>query len=126
MGAAILSKLFNDVSVDETKSIPVVPRGVYVALIVFAHDTVTAGVVVLEGSPLASEPNDPEEWETLATRTLTADGTFHDQVVGAFRHLRARIETAIAGGTVDVWILTAGPAFGGVDESRDLSSKAAV
>ena len=123
---AVLTKVFDNISVDETKSAKVTPRGDDNTLIVHAHDSVTAGVVVIEGSPTAPEPNDPELWETLATRTLTGDGTFHDLVAaGAYRFLRARVETVIAGGTVDAWILSAPARYGGVSE-RDLSTKAAV
>ncbi len=124
--AARLSKLFDDISVDETKSARVTPVGVHNTLIVHAHDSVTAGVVVLEGSALATMPNDPEEWEVLVTETLTADGTFHQVVpTGAYRHLRVRVDTAIVGGSVDVWILTAPPGFGAISEV-DLTGKAAV
>ncbi len=122
---ARLTKVFNDRILIETKGIRISPVGVQVTLIVFAHDSVTAGVVVLEASPLATVPNDAEEWETLLTETLTADGTFHQAVVGAYQYLRARITTAIVGGSVDVWILTAPPGFGLITE-RDLSSKIVV
>ncbi len=124
MGAE-LTKVFNDRILVETKGIRITPVGVNVTFIVFAHDTVTAEVVVLEGSPLATVPDDAEEWETLLTETLTGDGTFHQTLVGAYHYLRARISTAIVGGTVDVWILTAPPGFGLITE-RDLSSKIVV
>ncbi len=124
MGAE-LTKVFNDRLIVETKGVRVTPVGVHVTFIVHAHDSVSAGVVVLEGSPLATVPNDAEEWEVLLTETLTGDGTFHQNLVGAYAFLRARITTAVVGGSLDVWILTAPPGYGLITP-RDLSSKIVV
>jgi hypothetical protein len=65
----------------------------------------TAGVVVLEGSPISG---DAATWITLATLTFTAGGKWlgADTSGGTYacRFLRARISTQISNGTVDVYI----------------------
>ncbi len=87
---------------------------------VLANAGVTSGVGEFETSA------DGVNWGILATRTLSGPGMTSDPVnAEAFHLLRVRISTVIAGGTVDAWILSAGPAYGGVDE-RDISGKAAV
>ncbi len=117
--SAILSKVFEDDTLDELKSLLVRPVGVYNTLYVLAKNSVTGGVVEFEAS------SDGTNWFVIATRTLAADGMTADSVTGAHARLRVRISTIIAGGDIDAWILSAPPSFSGV-EDRDLSSGAAV
>lgn len=67
----------------------------------------TAGVVVLEGSPVSG---DAATWITLATLTFTAanqwKGADATNGLHGCRFLRARISTQISNGQVDVYIGT--------------------
>ncbi len=116
----LLTKVFDDDTLDELKSVLVKPRGVYNTMYVLANAGVSGGVVELEASA------DGVNWFILQTRTLTAPGMTADMATPeAHAFLRVRISTVIAGGDIDAWILSAGPSFGGVDE-RDLSAGAST
>lgn len=66
----------------------------------------SAGAVVIEGAP---DPNYTGTWATLATiNWAAADRTHETFIAGSFLGRRARISTAIVGGTVDVDALVTG------------------
>jgi hypothetical protein len=68
---------------------------------------VSAGVVVLEGSP------DGTNWTTLATRGFAVSSNFLDMAGDsaatpknpvAVKFVRCRVSTAVVGGTVTAWV----------------------
>ncbi len=73
---------------------------------------VTAGVVVLEGSP------DQTNWTTLASRSFAVSSNFVDiakdsgatpATVVSIRFIRCRVSTTVVGGTVTAWVTSSGP-----------------
>lgn len=112
---AVQTRLLTGASALDTASKVVDPQGPYLTLYVLSSAGVTAGAVDLEASP------DGANWSQVATVTTDAASTlFKAAATEAHRRLRVRISTAIVGGTVEGWVVTAPPAFAGVDE-RDLS-----
>lgn len=103
-------KVFNDESVDETKSSEVDARHAeQVSLIVETGTGVSSGVVKLEG---AATEGYTGTWVELGSLTLTAASKEYGVSVGIgttvglpVRVVRARIETVIGGGTIDAYIL---------------------
>jgi hypothetical protein len=73
---------------------------------------VSAGVVTFESSP---DPAFAGTWKALGTAGFAASTVVTVSVDVAARYVRARISTAITGGTVTAWITTAGFASGAWD-----------
>lgn len=104
-----LYKVFNDQSVDETKSDEVDARNAeQISLIVDTGTGVSSGVVKLEGAAIAGYTG---TWIELGSITLTAASKEYGVSVGIgtttgmpVRVVRARIETVIGGGNVDAYI----------------------
>ncbi len=81
----------------------------------------TAGAVKLQGSPTGAGGEDVQasdaDWSDIGAPVAwgAASSTKDLSVAEAHRYVRAKISTAIVGGTVDVYIATAGFASGGWD-----------
>lgn len=63
---------------------------------------VLSGAVAVE---TAYSEDETAQWSNIATVTAAANQVVHVRVQGAIRALRTRISTAIAGGTVDTWVV---------------------
>ncbi len=86
--------------------------GTRLTVYVVGTGTITAGAVQLEGSPTGG--TGAEEWSPIgAALAAAADGTVYQSANEAHRFVRARISTAIVGGTVDVYVVVGGPLHGG-------------
>lgn len=102
-------KVFNDDSTDETTSGAVdASNAKAVSILVEAGAGVSAGVVKLEGSV---DPNYANTWVELASLTINAASKIFGATVDSgdtiglpMPYIRARIETAISGGTIDAYI----------------------
>lgn len=97
-------KVFDDVSVDETKSDAVDARNyINLVLIVESGVGVNAGVVKFEA---AATPDYAGTWKEIGSLTTSAASTVYAALVSgnAYPYVRARIETAIGVGSVDAYI----------------------
>ncbi len=84
--------------------------GTLLTFYVVGTGTITAGAVQLEGSPTDGPT---AEWSPIgAALAAAADATVHQSANEAHRFVRARISTAIVGGTVDVYVVVGGPLHG--------------
>lgn len=61
---------------------------------------VTAGTVVIE---TAHRPDYTGSWSAIATISASSDQVRHVTMIGAYRFIRARIASAIQGGTVSCY-----------------------
>ena len=77
----------------------------------------TAGVIAFEGTNVDPAPDlaaDDEKWVALGTAlTFQSNASNELSAQKAFRYIRARVTTAVVGGTAEVYIATAGFAAGG-------------
>ena len=104
-------KVFNDESVDETKSDAIDSRAAKaVTLIVEAGAGVSSGVVKLEGAPTSDYAG---TWVEMASLTINVASKIFSATVDVgdanglpMPYVRARIETVIGGGTIDAYIIT--------------------
>jgi hypothetical protein len=64
---------------------------------------VSAGVVTIEAAP---DPDYSGTWSSIGTMAFAAGAAKHLSVTGCHRALRARISTAIVGGTVTVDVVS--------------------
>lgn len=104
-----LYKVFNDESVDETKSSEVDARNAeQISLIVDTGTGVSSGVIKLEGAISSGYTG---TWIELGSITVTVASKEYGVSVGIgstagipVRVVRARIETVIGGGTIDAYI----------------------
>lgn len=102
----VIYKVFNDVITDETKSDAVRAQdNDSVMLVVEAGASVSGGVVKLEGAITSDYAG---TWAELGSVTTSAASTAYKVAVAdnPMPYVRARIETAIAGGgSVDAYII---------------------
>lgn len=104
-----LYKVFNDQSVDETKSDEInASNAEQISLILDTGTGVSSGVVKLEGSAIAGYTG---TWIELGSITVAAADKQYGVSVGIgsttglpVKVVRARIETVIGGGTLDAYI----------------------
>ena len=108
----VSTQVFDDTTIDETKSSPPVnvSNCEAVSLIVETSSGVSGGVVKLEG---AMSSDYAGTWLELGSITTAAASKVYGASVGLgattgfpIKFVRARIETAISGGTVDAYIVT--------------------
>ena len=106
VGSFELVKLLNDESVDETTSSAIDTRGAQkISVFVESGADVSGGVVKFEGALTEDYAGTWHEIASITTSSaskLYQAGTAVDEVL--FPYVRARIETVIAGGTVDAYI----------------------
>lgn len=104
-------KLMNDASTDETKSDAIdVSTAQEVSVVVETGAGVSGGAVKLEGAITSDYSG---TWAELGSITTSAASTAYSDVASAeggtaglpIPYVRARIETAISGGTIDVYII---------------------
>jgi hypothetical protein len=103
-------KVFNDQSVDETKSDAIdVTNAKGISLAVEAGAGVSGGVVKLEGAITSDYAG---TWAELASLTVNAASKLFlasvdlgDSASIPMKYVRARIETVLSGGTIDTYIL---------------------
>lgn len=113
-GAYVQYKVFNDVNTDETKSDAIDVFDVKaVTLFVEAGAGVSSGVVKLEGAIDDSYSGTWVELGSITTDTASAASAVStatalsatDTAGLPIRYVRARVETAIGGGTIDAYII---------------------
>jgi len=103
-------KLMNDASTDETTSDEVDVRNAKaVTLAVEANTGVSAGVVKLEGAVRSGYAG---TWIEMGSLTINAASKLFTVTIDAgdanglpLMYIRARIETAISGGNIDVYVI---------------------